>query len=50
MTVSRIVTVLKVGTGEGTGMDAFRADTTATKWNVLEERETEFVIEILDQS
>jgi hypothetical protein len=40
-----IVTVPKIGTG--TELDAFRPDTTAKAWEVIEERENEFVIKIL---
>jgi len=40
-----IIAVPKIGTG--TELDPFRPDTTATHWQVVEERETEFVIEIL---
>jgi hypothetical protein len=41
-----IVTVAKVGTG--TDDDPIRPDTTSDWWQVIEERPTEFVIEILD--
>lgn len=41
-----ITTVLK--TGAGTENDPFRPDTDAQHWQVIEERETEFVIEVLD--
>jgi len=40
-----IITSPRIGTG--TDLDPFRPDTTATHWQVVEERETEFVIEIL---
>ena len=40
-----IITVPKIGTG--TELDPFRPDTTATHWQVVEEREEEFVIEVL---
>lgn len=40
-----ITTVPKIGTG--TENDPIRPDTTATHWQVIEERENEFVIEIL---
>ena len=40
-----LITVSKIGTG--TENDPFRPDTTATHWQVIEERPTEFVIEIL---
>lgn len=42
-----IVTVPKIGTGVSID-DAIRPDTDAESWNVIEERETEFVIEALD--
>lgn len=42
--MSQIITVLKTGTG--TEEDPIRPDTTATWWEVVEERETEFVIRI----
>lgn len=41
-----IVTVAKIGTG--TDKDTFRPDTTADWYQVVEDRPTEFVIEILD--
>lgn len=41
-----IVAVKKIG--DGSMHDPYRPDTAATKWNVIEERENEFVIEILD--
>lgn len=41
-----IVTVPKIGTG--TELDLYRPDTDAGHWQVVEERETEFVIEIFD--
>ena len=44
--MSNIVTVQKIGTG--TDEDPFRPDTAAKHWQVIETRETEFVIEILD--
>lgn len=40
-----IITVPKIGSG--TEEDPFRPDTTAKWWQVIEERETEFVIEVL---
>ncbi|MGF9711632.1 hypothetical protein [Paenibacillus naphthalenovorans] len=40
-----IVTVAKIGVG--TEEDPIRPDTDAVWWQVVEERETEFVIEIL---
>lgn len=40
-----IITVPKIGSG--TEEDPYRADTEYTSWQVVEERETEFVIEIL---
>lgn len=40
-----IVTVPKIGTG--TEDDPIRPDTTAPHWQMVEERESEFVIEIL---
>jgi hypothetical protein len=42
-----IVTVPKAGTG--TEADPIRPNTTADWWQVVEERPTEFVIEILDE-
>lgn len=39
-------TVSKIGLG--TMNDPYRPDTTAENWRVIEERETEFVIEILE--
>lgn len=39
-------TVQKIGSG--TMEDPYRPDTTAASWQVIEERETEFVIEILE--
>jgi hypothetical protein len=41
-----IVTVPKIGTGSE--FDPFRPDTTENHWQVVEERDKEFVIEILD--
>lgn len=41
-----LVTVMKIGSG--TDADPFRPDTTSKKWVVIEEIETEFVIQILD--
>lgn len=43
-----IVTVIKIGTGTDT--DPYRPDTTASMWVVIEERENEFDVEILDES
>lgn len=43
-----IVTVPKIGTG--TEVDPIRPDTDATWWQMVEDRGTEFVIEILDLS
>jgi len=40
-----IITVLKIG--DGTIENPFRPDTAATHWQTIEERENEFVIEIL---
>lgn len=42
-----IQTVAKIGTG--TEQDPFRPDTTAKSWQVVEERENEFVIEVLKE-
>lgn len=44
--VGQIATVPKIGSG--TDEDEFRPDTTAAKWRVVEERPTEFVIEVLE--
>lgn len=41
-----IITVPKIGTG--TDSDPIRPNTDSQWWQVVEERETEFVIEILD--
>lgn len=41
-----IVTVPKIGTG--TEADPIRPDTDASWWQMVDERETEFVIEILN--
>lgn len=40
-------TVNEIGTG--TDEDPFRPDTTSKKWHLVEERETEFVIEIVEE-
>lgn len=45
--MSEVVTVSKIGTGAE--QDSFRPNTTAAWWQVIEERETEFVIEILEE-
>lgn len=42
-----IITVSKTGTG--TEEDPIRPDTTAEWWQVVEERETEFVIEVMGE-
>ncbi len=42
-----IITCIKIG--NGTEENPFRPDTTAKRWQVVEERENEFVIEILDE-
>jgi hypothetical protein len=42
-----IVTVPKIG--DGTEFNPFRPDTTAKAWQVIEELENEFVIEILEE-
>jgi hypothetical protein len=47
MRVIDTVTVSKIGTG--TREDPFRPDTTAQWWQVVEENETTFVIEILGE-
>jgi hypothetical protein len=41
-----IITVPKIGTG--TELDPFRPDTTAKHWQVVEEGETGFVIEVFN--
>jgi hypothetical protein len=41
-----VVTVPKIGSG--TENDMFRPDTNAKRWQMVEERATEFVIEILE--
>lgn len=41
-----IVTVLRIG--DGSDNNPYRPDTTTTHWQAIEERENEFVIEILD--
>lgn len=41
-----VVTVAKIG--DGTADDPFHPDTTATWWQVIEERDTEFLIEIFN--
>lgn len=43
--MDNIVTVDKIG--DGTESNPFRPNTTAKSWRVIEEKETEFVIEIL---
>lgn len=45
--MTNIVTVPKVVMGSNAGANTIRPDTTATNWTVIEERETEFVIEIV---
>lgn len=42
-----IITVPKIG--NGTENDPIRPDTIATWWQMVEERETEFVIEVLEE-
>lgn len=42
-----IVTIPKIG--DGSEENPIRPDTTATWWQVVEERETEFVIEIIEE-
>jgi len=42
--MTEILTVPKIGSG--TDDDPIRPDTTATWWEMVEERETEFVIRI----
>lgn len=44
--MGQIVTVGR--TGDGSEENPFRPDTTASWWQVVEERETEFVIEVLE--
>lgn len=39
-----MMTVPKIGTG--TDADPYRPDTDATSWRLIEERETEFVIDV----
>jgi hypothetical protein len=41
-----IITALKIG--NGTEENPFRPDTEYTSWQVIEEKETEFVIEIIE--
>lgn len=41
-----VVTLPKIGTG--TEDDPIRPDTNAPHWQILEERDTEFVVEILE--
>lgn len=41
------ITVAKIGTGDYS--DPYRPDTDATDYNVIEERETEFVIEVFNK-
>lgn len=41
-----IITVPRIGSGTET--DFYRPDTTAKGWQVIEERESEFVIEVFD--
>lgn len=43
-----IVTVDKIGTGSE--CDPIRPDTTASNWQVVEEKERKFVIEIFDDN
>lgn len=45
--MGQIVTAAKIGTG--TEDDPIRPDTNATWWQVVEEQENEFVIEILGE-
>lgn len=40
---------MRVETVPKTGTDAVRPDTNAKWWQVIDERETEFVIEILEE-
>ena len=35
--------------GDGTEENPYRPDTTARHWQVVEERENEFVVEVLDE-
>lgn len=42
-----IITVPKIG--DGTEVNPFRPNTTATWWQVVEERETEFVIDVIKE-
>lgn len=44
--MGKIVIVPKIGTG--TDEDPHRPDTTAEWWQVIEERDTDFVIEVLE--
>lgn len=41
-------TVISPKIGDGTENNPFRPDTNATSWQVIEERENEFVIEIFE--
>lgn len=45
--MNTVNTVPKIG--DGTVNNYFRPDTTALSWQVIEEKETEFVIEILGE-
>jgi len=40
--------IIRPRIGDGTEENPYRPDTTAKHWQVIEERETEFVVEILD--
>ncbi len=45
--MGKIVTLPKIG--DGTEENPFRPDTEAKHWQVVEEREAEFVIEIIEE-
>ena len=45
--MGRVITVKKIGIG--TEKDPFRPDTNADWWQMVEERDSEFVIEILSE-
>lgn len=45
--MGKIITVPKIG--EGTDENPYHPDTNSKWWQVIEERETEFVIELLDE-
>lgn len=45
--MSNEITVQRIGSGKEE--DPYRPDTTASSWQMVEERENEFVIEVLEE-